>query len=170
MPGLATDRRTGRVPGAPDVHRRLFLERAAILEPDLLASLRNVDLRNGRSLSAWAKRWHLTAPWCLALARDTVRWHVAHPDVQGWEFQGKGIFVSNFPFPIAPLRLQEFYFDPTWRSRRTFEEYVFAHVARAVGDYCDRIEAAARAAGLKRVPPQERNRASGLASAISGQG
>jgi hypothetical protein len=36
VPGFSSDGRTGWVPGAPDTHRRLFLIRAAELQPELL--------------------------------------------------------------------------------------------------------------------------------------
>jgi len=114
--------------------------------------LRSVMADDADGLSAWAKRWHLTDRWCMVLARDTARWYAKHPDAHGWEFQGQGIFVGSFPFEIEPLQLGPFYHDPTWRSRRDFKEYVLTEVARAIDDYCDRIEAAALAAGLKRAP------------------
>jgi hypothetical protein len=62
------------VPGAPDTHRRRFLERAAIVEPQLLETLRVVSAGDEQVLAAWAGRWHLTDQWCAVLARDTVRW------------------------------------------------------------------------------------------------
>jgi hypothetical protein len=152
VPEFALHGRSGLVPGAPDVHRRRFLERAAIVEPELLTTLRSVMADDADGLSAWAKRWHLTDRWCMVLARDTARWYAKHPDAHGWEFQGQGIFVGSFPFEIEPLQLGPFYHDPTWRSRRDFKRYVLREVARATDDYCDRIEAAALAAGLKRAP------------------
>jgi GNAT superfamily N-acetyltransferase len=151
VPGLASDSRTGWVPGTPDVHRRLFLERAAMLEPDLLATLRRVTADDAHALSSWAKRWHLTDSWCLALARDTARWYAEQPDAPGWEFEGKAIFAGMFPLAIEPLQLGLVYYDPTWRGRGIFKKHVLERVARAVDDYCDGIEAAAREAGLKRV-------------------
>ena len=152
VPRLASDGRTGWVPGTPDVHRRFFLERAAMLEPKLLATLRRVTGANAHALSSWAKRWHLTDRWCLALARDTARWYAEQPDAQGWEFEGKAIFAGMFPFAIEPLQLgAAAYYDPTWQRRGIFKRHVLEQVARAVDDYCDRIEAAAREAGLKRV-------------------
>jgi GNAT superfamily N-acetyltransferase len=151
VPELASDGRTGWVPGTPDTHRRLFLERAATLEPDLLASLRRVTADDARALSSWAKRWHLTDPWCLALARDTARWYAAQPDAQGWEFEGKAIFAGMFPFAIEPLELRSVYYDPTWQRRGIFKRHVLEQVARDVDNHCDRIEAAALDAGLKRV-------------------
>jgi len=152
VPEFASHGRSGLVPGAPDVHRRRFLERAAIVEPELLTTLRRVAADDADALSAWAKRWHLTDRWCWVLARDTACWYATHPGAQGWEFQGQGIFVGSFPFAIKPLRLGPFYHDPTWRSRRDFKAYVLAEAARATDNYCDRIEAAAVAAGLKRAP------------------
>lgn len=152
VPEFASHGRTGLVPGAPDVQRRRFLERAAILEPQLLTTLRNVTPDDADELSAWAKHWHLTDRWCLSLAGDTARWYANDPDARGWEFQGQGIFVGTFPFKIKPLRPGHFYFDPTWRSRRDFKAYILKEVKRVTDDYCDRIEAAALAAGLKRAP------------------
>jgi len=90
--GFASDGRTGWVPGAPDTHRRHFLARASTLEPELLATLRNVAVKDKRALSAWAKRWHLTDRWCVLLARDTVRWWTSNPGAEGWEFD---IMVSS---------------------------------------------------------------------------
>ena len=152
VPGLASHGRSALVPGAPDVDRRRFLERAAIVEPDLLKTLRSVTADDADALRAWAERWHLTDPWCLVLARDTARWYAAHPDAQGWEFQGQGIVSGSFPFNIGPLQLGPFYHDPTWRSRGVFKAYVLERVGQALDDYCNRIEAAALAAGLKRAP------------------
>jgi hypothetical protein len=108
VPGFASDFRTGLVPGAPDTHRRRFLERAAILEPQLLETLRAVGTNDEQGLVSWAQHWRLTDQWCVVLARDTIRWWASQPDSQGWEFQAKGIFVGNFPFPIQPLTLDEF--------------------------------------------------------------
>jgi hypothetical protein len=151
VPVLASDGRSALVPGAQDVDRRFFLERAAILEPRLLETLRKVSAQDDGSLFVWAKRWHLTDRWCLALARDTARWYAEDPDARGWEFTGLGIFAGHFPFPIEPLQFEPFYHDPTWRTRGEFKEYVLAAVTRAIDSYCDQIEAAAIAAGLKRV-------------------
>jgi hypothetical protein len=152
VPEFASHERFAVVPGAPDVHRRRFLERAAIVEPQLLPTLRSVAPDDGNALSSWAKRWHLTDRWCVALARDTARWYAAQPDAQGWEFQGQGIFVGSFPFAIEPLQLGPFYHDPTWRSRGDFKAYVLREARRAVDNYCERIKAAALAAGLKHAP------------------
>lgn len=152
VPELASHGRSGLVPGAPDRHRRLFLERAAIVEPGLLTTLRGVRADDTDGLSTWARRWHLTDRWCLVLARDTARWYAINPDAQGWEFQGQGIFVGSFPFAIEPLQLGPFYHDPTWRGRGDFKADVLEHVRHALDDYCDRIEAEALAAGLKRAP------------------
>ncbi len=151
MPGFASHGRAGLVPGAPDVQRRRFLERAAIVEPQLLTTLRSVTPGDADGLSAWAKRWHLTDRWCVLLAGDTVRLYATHPDAPGWEFQGQGIVAGSFPFEIKPLQLGPFYHDPTWRSRGDFSAYVLEQVRHAVDDYCDRVEEAALAAGLKRV-------------------
>ncbi len=152
VPEFASHGRSGLVPGAPDVQRRRFLERAAIVEPELLTTLRSVMADDADRLSAWAKRWHLTDRWCVVLASDTARWYAKHPDAHGWEFQGQGIFVGSLPFAIKPLRLGRFLHDPTWRTRRDFKASVLREVARAIDDYCDRIDSAALAAGLKRVP------------------
>ena len=140
------------MPGPSDSHRRLFLRRAALIEPDLLASLRQVDADDLHSLSEWAKRWNLTDCWCLGLARDTAHWYAAEPEAKGWEFQGKGMFAGFHPFAIEPLQLGPFYFDPTWRRREGFKQFVLDQVAEALKGYCDRIEADALAAGLKRAP------------------
>jgi len=67
------------VPGAPDVHRLLFLERAAIVEPELLTTLRSMTADDADGLSDWAKRWSLTDGWRLLLAGDTARWYATHP-------------------------------------------------------------------------------------------
>jgi hypothetical protein len=152
VPGFASDGRTGSVPGAPDTHRRFFLARASTLEPELLATLKNVPVKDKRGLSAWAKRWHLTDQWCVLLARDTARWWTSHPSAEGWEFEHQSIFAGSFPFTIEPLRFREFYHDPTWRRRKDFEKYVHEQVRQALKDYCDRIERGALAAGLKRAP------------------
>ena len=152
MPVFASHGRSALVPGAPDVHRRLFLERAATVEPDLLKTLRSVTADDADALWAWAKHWHLTDDWCLVLARDTAPWYATHPDAQGWEFQGQGIVSGSFPFNIEPLKLGTFYHDPTWRSRGAFKAHVLKRVGRTLDDYCNQIEAAALAAGLKRAP------------------
>ena len=152
VPGFASDGRTGLVPGASDTHRRFFLARASTLEPELLATLRNVAVKDERALSAWAKRWHLTDRWCVLLARDTARWWTSNPGAEGWEFEHHGIFAGFFPFEIEPLRLGSFYHDPMWWRRRDFEKYVLEKVRQALKDYCDRVESSAVAAGLKRAP------------------
>ena len=152
VPGFARDFRTGLVPGAPDTHRRCFLERAAIVEPQLFETLRVVSPDDEQALASWGRGWNLTDHWCLVLARDTVRWWASHPDARGWEFSAKGIFVGMFPFSIQALKLGKFYYDPTWRRRGDFKKYVHGEVAQAVESYCDRVEAEAIAAGLKRSP------------------
>jgi len=151
-PRLASDARTGTVPGVPDGYRRAFLKRASDLEPELLATLTSISPEDSYAISKWAERWRLTDPWCLALAKDTIRWHRTDPAAQGWEFEGTSIFVGHFAFKIPPLRIKEsFYHDPTWRRRREFKEYVIGQVAERVDEYCDQIEADALKAGLKRV-------------------
>ncbi len=142
----------GLVPGPPDVQRRRFLERAAIVEPQLLTTLRSVTPDDADGLLARSKRWNLTDRWCLLLAGDTSRWYAKHPDAQGWEFQGQGIFAGSFPFKIKPLRPGPFYHDPTWQRRRDFKLDVLKELEHAIDEYCDQIEAAALAAGLKRAP------------------
>jgi len=95
-PRLSSDARTGMVPGLPDVYRRLFLKRAGVLEPELLATLTGIAPDDKCALSKWAQRWRLTDRWCLALAKDTIRWHRSHPETQGWEFEDTAIFVDIF--------------------------------------------------------------------------
>lgn len=107
------------------------------------------DDKNG--LLDWAKRWHLSDRWCVLLAGDTSRWYATHPDARRWEFSGEGIFAGSFPFEIEPLQIGPFYYDPTWRGRRNFKADVMNETAYVLDEYCDRIEAAALAAGLKRV-------------------
>jgi hypothetical protein len=152
VPGFARDFRTGLVPGAPDTHRRRFLERAAIIEPQLLETLRAVAANDERELASWARRWRLTDPWCVVLARDTIRWWASQPDSRGWEFQTQGISIGSFPFPIQPLTLDEFYYDPTYRRRGDFKRYVLDKVDEALKHYCDQVETDALAAGLIRSP------------------
>lgn len=156
VPGFGSDSRTGWVPGAPDDHRRLFLLRAGLLEPGLLAQLRTIEPDNAELLRSWGKRWHLSDHWCLVLANDTARWYSTNRDAKGWDFEGYGIFVGHFPFPIAPLTFEPFYFDPSWRRRGDFKKYVLDTVAEAVDAYCNSIEADASAAGLKRPPRSKR--------------
>ncbi len=150
VPGFASHNRTGFVPGAPDEDRRRFLVRAGELEPALLAQLRSMGPDNAEMLQTWGKRWHLSDPWCLVLARDTARWYSTNPDAKGWDFEQYGIVAGYFPFDFAPLRFEPFYFDPTWRRRGDFKKDVFDTVARGVDAYCNQIEAGALAAGLKR--------------------
>jgi len=132
VPGLAHDFRTGLVPGAPDTHRRRFLARAAIIEPELLESLRAISPNDEQALRAWAHLWHLADQWCVVLARDTIRWWASQADARGWEFESKGIFIGMFPFPIPPLKLEQLYYDPTWRRRGDFRKYVLDKVAQAL--------------------------------------
>ena len=99
VPGLASRGLSGPVPGRPDRYRRLFLEKAAEVEPRLLASLRKVNADDPKQLSAWGRRWLLSDRWALALAADTARWYAGNPNAEGWEFQGQGIFAGPFPFP-----------------------------------------------------------------------
>jgi hypothetical protein len=152
MPGFASDGRSGLVPGRPDLQRRLFLKRAAMLEPRVLATLRKVRADDELGLSNWAERWQLTDPWCLALARDTIRWYARDPKAQGWRFEGKGLFVGNFPFKITPLRFGPFYYDPTSRRPAEFKQYVCERVNEGLDYYCKQIEETARTLGLKRAP------------------
>lgn len=152
VPGFASHHRMGFVPGAPDQHRRLFLMRAGVLVPALLAELRTMEPDNAEALQAWGKRWHLSDPWCLVLAKDTARWYSTNPDAKGWDFEQYGMVAGYFPFDFAPLRFEPFYFDPTWRRRGAFKKDVLATVAKRVDAYCNRIEADATAAGLKRAP------------------
>jgi len=152
VPGFASHNRTGFVPGAPDEHRRQFLVRAGILEPALLAELRTIEPDNTEALRTWGIRWHLSDPWCLVLAKDTARWYSTNPDAKGWDFEQYGMVAGYFPFDFAPLRFEPFYFDPTWRRRGAFKKEVLDTVAKQVDAYCDRIEADASAAGLKRAP------------------
>lgn len=152
VPGFSSDGRTGWVPGAPDTHRRLFLIRAAELQPELLATLRNVSVDDEKALSSWAESWHLADPWCQLLAHETLRWWAAHPEERGWEFESRGIFSGFFPFKVEPLQLGPFYHDPTWRRRRDFRKDVLKQVCQALDAYCAQVEAAALAAGLKRAP------------------
>jgi hypothetical protein len=152
VPGFSSDGRTGWVPGAPDTHRRLFLIRAAELQPELLATLRKVSVDDEKALSSWAESWHLADRWCQLLAHETLRWWAAHPEARGWEFEGRGVFSGFFPFKVEPLELGPFYHDPTWRRRRDFRKDVLTQVRHALDTYCDRMEAAALAAGLKRAP------------------
>ena len=105
VPKIASHGRSGLVPGPPDVHRRIFLERAATVEPELLITLRSVRADDPDRLLAWAKRWNLTDGWCLLLAGDIARWYAKHLGACGWEFQGQGIFLGAFPFKIKPLLL-----------------------------------------------------------------
>lgn len=152
VPGFGSDGRTGMVPGAPDTYRRLFLVRAAALEPEFLATLRNVSVDDKSGLSAWAERWKLTDGWCVLLARDTLQWWDVHPEAKGWEFEREGIAAGHFPFHIEPLRLGPFYHDPTWRRRQEFKKHILQQISQAIDAYCDRVEEDAQAAGLKRAP------------------
>lgn len=149
-PELSSDARSGWVPGLPDVYRRRFLERAGFLVPELLTALTTMSPNDEQALSNWADRWHLKDAWCLALARDTIRWHQTNPDARGWAFQDQYVFRGHFPFDIPPLGLEQFCWDPTWRRRQDFKEYVLRKVAKQVDAYCDRIKAKALKAGLKR--------------------
>ena len=139
VPGLSSTGLTAPVPGAVDASRRLFLRRAAVLEPILLETLQGVA-DNEHALSAWAERWHLTDRWCLALARDTLRWWAADPKARGWEFESYGIAVGHFPFKIKPLKFA-FYYDPTYRKRHEFKAHVLLKVKAALKAYCDDVQA-----------------------------
>jgi hypothetical protein len=152
VPGFSSDGRTGVVPGAPDTHRRFFLIRARELEPELLRSLRKIRVGDKTALSAWARRWHLTDGWCSLLASDTLRYWAADSSKKGWNFESTGIFAGFFPFKIDPLNFGQFYHDPTWRRRRDFKRDVLREVNKRLEAYCDRVEADALAAGLKRAP------------------
>ena len=55
-PGFASDGRTGWVPGAPDTHRRFFLARAAELQPQLVATLRNISVDDQWALLALIRK------------------------------------------------------------------------------------------------------------------
>ena|SRR6185437_8653870 len=68
------------------------------------------------------------------------------------------MFAGFHPFTIEPLQLGTFYFDPTWRRREGFKRFVLDQVAEALKGYCDRIEAGALAAGLKRARAPRRVR------------
>lgn len=151
LPGLSSDGRTALVPCAADTHRRVFLVSAGKLEPELLATLRDVG-KSGRSLLAWAERWHLRDRWCVVLAQDTLDWWANEPAAEGWEFERSVTIAGFFPFAIKPLQFGPFYYDPTWRRRREFQKQVLDQVRQALDEYCDRTEADALTAGLKRAP------------------
>jgi len=151
VPGLAYGGICAFVPGAPDDHRRLFLTRAAQLEPKLLDQLRR-KTRDERGLSSWCERWHLGDIWCRALAKDTLLWYASNPAAEGWEFETAQIAVGHFPFKINPLVLKSFHYDPTYRTRARFKKFVLAAVTKELDSYCDQTERDAVAAGLKRTP------------------
>ncbi len=78
--------------------RLLFLFTVDEVEPSVRQALYRIDSSDGVSLGIWAERWHLSAPWCLAYARETLadrqRFGVGHScwsddpaDAPGW-FEG----------------------------------------------------------------------------------
>ena len=108
VPGFSSDGRTGWVPGASDTHRRLFLIRAAELQPALLATLRNVSVDDEKALSSWAESWHLADPWCQLLAHETLRWWVAHPELGAGNLRVGGFFRDS-----SHSRLSRYSLDPS---------------------------------------------------------
>jgi hypothetical protein len=151
-PGFSANGCTSPIPGAVDGHRQLFLVRAARVEPDLLATLRQVPAESPEALQAWGKSWGLTDPWCLVLARVTSDWYRRDPSMPGWQFEGKETWAGSYGFKIEPLWVGPFRHHPTWFRRSVFKQWVLARVSQALDDYCDRIDAEASASGLKRMP------------------
>lgn len=151
VPGFSSDERLALIPGAADTHRRLFLVRAAKLEPDLLTTLRAVD-DSESAMQAWAARWHLADLWCVLLAADTKRWWADHEGADGWGFENSIACAGHFPCRIEPLRFGPFYYDPTRLRCEDFQKHVLAEVRGALKQYCDRVAADAAMAGLKRTP------------------
>jgi len=151
VPRFSADGRTALVPGAADTHRLLFLVHASALQPELLRTLRTTENKK-TAVRAWAKRWHLNDEWCVLMALETRSWWSQRPEATGWYFKDCGIIAMFYPFAIKPIRFEEFLWDPTQRRRRVFERYVMKNVQTALKEYMDRVEADARAAGLKRVP------------------
>ncbi len=84
VPGLWGDGSIARVPGAADFHRRLFLTRAAMIEPALLETLHKLAIEDTFGLALWAARFSLRDRWCLSLARDEVRWHSTQPSARSY--------------------------------------------------------------------------------------
>ena len=103
-----------------------------------------------KALSSWAESWHLADPWCQLLAHDTLRWWAAHPEARGWEFESRGIF-SGF----SHSRLSRYSLDPSTTIQHggagaTSGKDVLKQMCQALAAYCDQVEAAALAAGLKK--------------------
>jgi hypothetical protein len=63
-----------------------------------------------------------------------------------------GFFRDPSHSRLSRYSLDTFYHDPTWRRRRDFRKDVLKRVCQALDAYCDQVEAAALAAGLKRAP------------------
>lgn len=151
VPGFSSDGHTSLVPGAADTHRRLFLIRAARLEPEIQESLRKIP-NDEAHLRAWAGFWHLNDRWCWRLARDALLSWRTDREVKGWPFEQTITTAAFYPFRIEPLTFEPFYYDPTWRRRGQFKRDTLQRVAESIEAYCDRVEAEAEAAGLKRAP------------------
>jgi hypothetical protein len=152
VPGFWGDGSIARIPGAVDFHRRLFLTRAAMIEPALLETLRKLAIDDLFGLALWAARWNLCDRWCLLLARAEVRSHSHQPSARGWHFEGSGIACGHFPFSIKPLVIGPFYFDPTQRRWAPFKRSVHEQVETELEKYGRQIESDALSAGLKRTP------------------
>ncbi len=112
-------------------------------------------------LEAWAARWHLTAPWCLDFAIDSLRagkfcyrpYFVAYP---GWlDHTLHADPAATFSFSLHgtgantedPLRT----YHPARELRGRARTRILAAFSDALDDYLDRMEAQARERGY--VPP-----------------
>lgn len=158
-PNLPTNPDDCEMPGSRnfqlEYRRAVFLHFAEQIQSELLPSLADVGLDDEAALSAWAQRWHLTDPWCLALARHT-RW-MMNPQSPTWEFveHGKprwGFYSEDVPHSEPDVRLDLFPWNPTAQSRSGFKKACLALAEKAIDVYCDNVEHRMKEQGYQPAP------------------
>lgn len=139
-------------------HRRLdFLHSAAQVKPELLQSLREIGPDDDAALSAWAQKWNLTDPWCLALARLSLEYWKSNPKSTTWDFVKDGDEVLLFlysrreplPHDAPDIKIDRIRWNPTWITRAQFEEEWLEIMRMTLEPYCDQVEDLMNKAGYR---------------------
>lgn len=102
-------------------------------------------------LGAWASRWHLSEPWVLEVARDSIEWWaVSKPEPLTWSLIGpeKGALVP----PVPSLDLGPWW--PWFETRQEAERRLRKDFPKRLKAYLDGVQASLEEQGLSR--PQEK--------------